>query len=139
MTADPMDIFDHLVSAHGLSRVHAAGIVGNMAQESGFKTTVLGFDKTGSYGLCQWLGPRKAALMKFAKLHDADPADWRIQTDFVMHELKTVEALAFRRLLSAKTARDAALAFSRYYERPAVKYAHNEKRIAAAEKIFREA
>ncbi len=56
--------YNFFVEEKGYSPEIAAGIVGNLMQEShsNLNTQALGFDGTGSYGVAQWLGPRKEKL-----------------------------------------------------------------------------
>lgn len=49
-----------------LTPVQAAGIMGNMQQESGFSPTAEN-KKSGAYGIIQWLGSRRTALEDRAK------------------------------------------------------------------------
>lgn len=117
----------------GWSHEQACGIMGNIRQESDWHTQILGFDKTGSYGLCQWLGPRKQALFQFAG-HRALPVHAvATQIEFLCQELRGTEKAAGLRLRNCNTVKSSALAFSRWFERPAARYAHNDKRIAYAE------
>ncbi|MEN6293782.1 MAG: phage tail tip lysozyme, partial [Methanobacterium sp.] len=122
----------------GLTPAQASGIVGNLVQESGLQldTQVEGFDKTGSYGIAQWLGNRKTNLIKFAEKAGKTHSDFSTQLDFVWHELNTTEKKAFNKLQTAKSPEEAALAISKYYERPSEKYAHNEKRINYANQFY---
>jgi hypothetical protein len=118
----------NIICSAGYSAEQACGILGNIQQESNFSTDVLGFDRTGSYGLCQWLGPRKQQLMNYAKKNAVSPDRPTIQAKFIVQELRTTESRANAELLRAKTPEEAAVAFSKWYERPADKYAHNDKR-----------
>lgn len=135
--ASPRVVYNRLRS-NGLTHNQACGVLGNIQQESNFETAVLGFDKTGSYGLCQWLGSRKAHLIRYAAQHDSNPANQLLQTDFIAEEFRTTETRARDKLKATTTVREAALAFSKYYERPSKRYAHNEKRVAYAERFARE-
>lgn len=122
----------------GLTPAQASGLVGNLAQESGLalNTRVEGFDKTGSYGIAQWLGNRKENLVKFATKQDKSHSDFNTQLDFVWHELNTSENKAFNKLKESKTPEQAAQAISKYYERPHKDYAHNEKRVKYANQFY---
>lgn len=133
MKADPKAVYQRL-RAKGLTHAQACGILGNMQQESSLDTAILGFDKTGSIGLCQWLGPRKAGLIAYAKRTNRQPTDWTAQVDWIFVEFNTTEARAFSKLLLARTPKEAAIAFSTYYERPAAKYANNVNRVGWAER-----
>lgn len=136
MKADARAIYSRL-RAGGMAHHHACGIIGNLMQESGLKTDVLGFDGTGSIGLAQWLGPRKRALIEYARRTKRVETDWTAQVDFILLELKSSEIAAARKLLATKTIEEAALAFSKYYERPHKNYAHNDKRVRYAETFSR--
>lgn len=138
MTANPRDVYDRLTKKHMLSPIIACAILGNIQQESNFKTTTEGFDGTGSTGLCQWLGARLAYLKKCALNYKTDWRDWETQVDFIKAELLTTEILAWRKLRIARTVEEATLAFSKYYERPSSKYAHNDKRVAYAKSFYSE-
>lgn len=131
MIANPRQIYDRIRAA-GYSHAQACGILGNMEQESGFRVSVEGFDGTGSYGLCQWLGSRKAGLRAFAKERGKPMSDPLVQVDWMLKELNTTERLAAGKLRACSTHASAALAFSRYYERPHKDYAHNDKRMKYA-------
>ncbi len=137
MKADPRAVYNRLVAA-GLTHVQACGVLGNIQQESGFNTDVLGFDGTGSVGLCQWLGPRKRQLQEFARRRGEPYTDWEVQTDFIMRELRTTEKVAMAKLQATTSAASAALVFSRFYERPHQNYAHNDKRMAYAARFANE-
>lgn len=136
MRADPKLVYQRLLQK-GLTPQQACGVLGNMQQESNFQTHALGFDGTGSLGLCQWLGPRKAGLIAFAKRTGREATDWTAQVDWIFVEFNTTESRAFNKLLLTRTPTDAALAFSRYYERPHRDYAHNPNRVLWAERFFR--
>lgn len=108
--------------ARGISPVMAAGIIGNLVQESSLNTSALnpgdGSDGSDSIGLGQWNGPRARALKAFAAERGASPDDFSTQLDFVLHELETTEGAAYERLKAARTV-DEATAAMIGYERPA--------------------
>jgi hypothetical protein len=136
MKADPKLVYQRLLTK-GLTPAQACGVLGNMQQESNFQTQVLGFDGTGSVGLCQWLGPRKAGLAAFAKRTGRALTDWTAQVDWIFVEFNQGEHRAYHKLLLAKTPSEAAVEFSRHFERPAAKYANNQNRMAWAERFYR--
>ena len=131
MKSNPRFIYNRLRS-RGLTHAQACGVLGNIQQESGFETDVLGFDHTGSYGLCQWLGPRKRALEAFSKRTESSMANPLTQIDFIFHEFDTTEKRAGLKLRECDTPGGAALCFSKYYERPHKDYAHNDQRCTYA-------
>lgn len=102
----------------GYSAEAAAGIVGNMAQESNFNSSVVG-DKGTSFGEYQHRGPRWQALRQYAQTQGKDPSDWRVQADFADHEMRTSHPKAFAALQRARTPQEAADAFALHFERPA--------------------
>lgn len=114
---------------------HVAGIMGNISQESSFKTGASG-DSGRSFGLAQWLGDRKKALYDFAQGQGKKPNDPTVQADFIAQEMTTTEQKALRELLKTKTPEDAALAVSKHYERPKLRYANNDYRVSEARRFY---
>jgi len=114
---DPQDLYDGL-RQRGVPHAHAMGILANMQAESGFDAGIQerGAKRgRGGYGLCQWTGPRRRALERFAARHKAEVSDWRLQLDYLMTEPDTARYLA-RRLPTGDGATEW---FCRYWERPA--------------------
>lgn len=129
--------YDFFVNEKGYSPKIALGIIGNLMQESRttLDTTALGFDGTGSFGVAQWLGPRKK------KLKEVRPDDWNTltgQLEFIDWELNNTEKRAASKLKEVNSVEDAALVFSKYYERPHKDFAHNDKRIRYAKTLGEE-
>lgn len=91
------DVYNRL-RQNGFTDSEAAGITGNIAQESMFDTEALSKDGYNSRGLVQWTGDRKAHLEQFAREHGLDPKDWRTQVDFISEEMNTTERAAFEAL-----------------------------------------
>ena len=91
MTVDPKDIYEYLV-AKDVPKNHALGILANMKAESGFdagvqeKHPIAG---RGGYGLCQWTGPRRRALERFAANAHRNLWDWEMQCDYLLSEPDT--------------------------------------------------
>jgi hypothetical protein len=130
--------YNFFVEEKGYSPEIAAGIVGNLMQEShsNLNTQALGFDGTGSYGVAQWLGPRKE---KLKQVRPNDYSTLRGQLEFIDWELNNTEKRASRKLNKAKTAEEAALIFSKHYERPHRDYAANNKRVSYANNLLKNA
>ena len=105
----------------GYTPHQAAGIVGNLIQESNLNTGALnpgdGADGSNSVGIGQWNGPRAQALHAFAQQNGADPSDFNTQLAFVEHELNGSEKGVGERLRAAQNPIEAAAAFVGY-ERP---------------------
>jgi hypothetical protein len=132
------------LKARGLTDVQAAGVIGNLMQESslnpGARNAGDGNDGSDSVGIGQWNGDRAKALKSFAAAAGASPDDVGTQLDFLVHELKTSEGGAYQRLLAATNV-DEATAAMISFERPQGWSADNPRgghgwsnRLAAASK-----
>lgn len=99
----------------------AAGLVGNLMQESGpgLNTRAVG-DNGNAFGMGQWNGPRRIAYLRFAEERGADPGDLDTQIAWLHHELTGPEATAAARIMQADTAREAAAIASQEFWRPGI-------------------
>lgn len=111
---------------NGFSDVAAAALVGVLSWESGGGLEGInpngrnpgdGTDGTDSIGAAQWNSTRAEALKAFARSKGKPWNDLGVQLEFVVHELKTTEPEAYRRLMAARTIEDAVEA-TNWYERP---------------------
>lgn len=111
----------YLMKAYGLADHRAAGIVGNLIQESSLSTSAVnpgdGSDGSNSIGIGQWNGSRARALHAFAATKGKPVDDFYTQLDFVMHELGTSESAAGQALARARNVDEATAAFIGF-ERP---------------------
>lgn len=107
----------------GLTPEQAAGIVGNGGAESGLKAIQEKSPSSGrgGYGYFQWTGPRRTAFEKWAKAQGFALDSYAANYGFLLHELKTTEKDALRRLRLTTTAKAAAETFEDAYERAGVK------------------
>jgi|GEM_PF-363277 len=103
----------------GFTREQTAGIMGNLQQEHGFKTT--------GDGLAQWIGSRKARLMS-----RVDPLNINTQLDFMMEELNTGYRPTQNSIRASTTVKQSVIAFQDGYERCGtcmedrrIQFAHN--------------
>jgi Phage tail lysozyme len=97
----------------GLTQNQAAGIVGNLKQESGLNPS----EPDGF--LAQWLGARLAALNSFAAGKNTTASgNAEVQFEFIWHELTTTEKSTLAALKKTTTPAAAATVFSQKYERP---------------------
>jgi hypothetical protein len=110
-------LFDYFLE-QGLTAAQAAGVLGNMQTESGFRTDAYNPGE-GAIGLCQWEGGRRTALENFAARQGRPVTDWRVQAAFVMHELMGSENGAFVSLRQCRTPGEAARVFQSQFERSA--------------------
>jgi hypothetical protein len=115
-TISSNEAIDYLVKK-GMSPAQAAGVVGNLLQES--KLNSGAYNKSeGAYGFAQWRGSRLTDLQNFAASRGKSIDDANTQLDFIMHELNGKEKKAGQMLLASNTAEEAAYNFGKYYERP---------------------
>ena len=109
----------------------AAALVGNLIQESGpsLNTTAVG-DGGAAFGMGQWNGPRKDALMAWAQQSGRDPNDVATQTDYLWHELQGPERGAFDAIMAAPDLQTATRIASEKYWRPGDPRMENRLRYA---------
>lgn len=131
------DVYNRL-RQNGFTDSEAAGITGNIAQESMFDTEALSKDGYNSHGLVQWTGDRKAHLERFAKENGLDPTDWRTQVDFISEEMNTTERAAFEALRKNPniTPEEAAHIVREQYERPDPAVANDAYRQQIAREVY---
>lgn len=131
------DVYNRL-RQNGFTDSEAAGITGNIAQESMFDTEALSRDGYNSHGLVQWTGDRKAHLERFAKENGLDPKDWRTQVDFISEEMNTTERSAFEALRKNPniTPEEAARIVREQYERPDPAVANDAYRQQIAREVY---
>lgn len=134
LSGNEQRIMDYFMGK-GLTRAQAAGIVGNIHQESGGDPNRRQMGGGPGYGLAQWEGSRKRDLAQFAREQGRPISDLRTQLDFMYKELTSTESRAFRALETATTSAQAADIFQRQYERAARPNTNN--RIAHANRVFR--
>lgn len=102
----------------GWTRNQAAGIVGNLQEESGvnLNTKAVG-DRGASEGIAQWRGSRQQDFQNFAN-KPIKQASLTEQLDFVNYELtQGKETAAGARIRATTTAAEAAAVTDQYYER----------------------
>lgn len=116
----------------------AAGLVGNLMQESGWdiNTGAVG-DNGAAFGSAQWNGPRKRAFKQWAAQNGFPETGLGTQIAYLDHEMKTSERGAYDALMGAGTAQEAALTGSRKFWRPGMP--HNKKRMKYAQAVLTDA
>ncbi|MGO1160836.1 phage tail tip lysozyme [Brucella sp. C7-11G] len=111
--------YRYYIDKHKLAPHMAAGIVGNLMQESTFNTGARnpgdGRDGSDSIGIGQWNGDRAKALRRYAgdNLNNLDT-----QLDFVVHEMREGPERGVWNKLQASRNVDEATAAMISYERP---------------------
>ena len=131
----------HLLSA-GYTRLQVAAIMGNIDAESGFRPDALN-PSSGAFGLCQWLGGRKAGLIQLAEATGRSPRDVSAQLDWLVRELAGPAWLTAsdKAAFDGLTGSDVAAAtefFCRKFERPSEGELARSlaPRVATARRIF---
>lgn len=120
----------------GLSVDQAAGVVGNLAHESGgFETlqeiSPLIEGSRGGYGYAQWTGPRRRQFEAWASDRGLDPSSYDANYGFLLHELtQTPEGRVMNALRGADSYRDAATVFSNQFLRPGIPHMSNRLSLA---------
>jgi hypothetical protein len=147
--------FNYFVSA-GWTSAQSAGIVGNLVAESNLIPVAKGdiglhAPTDVSIGIAQWYNggnsKRPRNLYEFAAKRGKAWYDFRIQLEFVNHELNTSEKSAGKALRAATTPTKAALVIHRKYERPKLTGAlspidgkpsrlHEQKRVNVANEVY---
>lgn len=123
----------------GLTDAEAAGMTGNIAQESDFNTGAVSGDGYGTKGLIQWDGDRYARFEKWCEDNGRDPSDWRAQVDYSVEEMKTTEPDALRRMRERGddlTPEEAARIIREDYERPDPDQANDARRMDVARRVY---
>lgn len=123
----------------GLTDAEAAGMTGNIAQESDFNTGAVSGDGYGTKGLIQWDGDRYARFEKWCEDNGRDPSDWRSQVDYSVEEMKTTEPDALRRMRERGddlTPEEAAQIIREDYERPDPAQANDARRMDVARRVY---
>ncbi|MFN8657306.1 MAG: phage tail tip lysozyme [Candidatus Obscuribacterales bacterium] len=138
-TVQAKQLYDYLLTASKeqgvpLNEAQVSGILGNLQTESSFNTKAYNKGE-GAIGLAQWEGGRRTNLERFAADAGKPVTDWKVQADFLLHELKGSESNAYSKIASAQTPSDAAYAFDKYFERSSG--AARGQRMANAENIHR--
>lgn len=119
-------IYNYMV-AKGLSGAQAAGILGNLQQESNFNPAIIQGGQIADanytpvngvgFGLAQWtFTPRQQPLVDLAKSTNRKVIDITVQLDYLWKELNTTHAHSLTSLKAASTPEDAAYFFHRDFE-----------------------
>lgn len=130
--------YDYFIKK-GLTPQQAAGIIGNLMQESGTPINPTARQRGGpGMGIAQWSrGERWSQLVRYAAKSKRNPNSLVVQLDFIWLELNTTEKRAMKSLRSSRTVPAATLNFSRHFERCAPRWCHNDRRTSNAHQVLR--
>lgn len=119
----------------GLSAHAAAGIVGNLIQESNLNTRAIG-DKGKAIGIAQWHPDRQKGLKELAKQKGTDIYDLNTQLEYIWQELNSSHKSALNGLLSSRNLDEATIAFMNKFEKPNAQYANLKARIGYGSQLL---
>ncbi|MGE9943427.1 phage tail tip lysozyme [Phascolarctobacterium succinatutens] len=123
----------------GFTASAAAGVVGNLIQESGLRTDAIG-DNGTSGGLAQWHNERWEALKRFAAARGKDWTDLDTQIEFLAEEMRTSYADTYAKMQSAELPEIAGQIMTDEYEKPdsaSANYAQRQANARAAYEAMR--
>lgn len=118
----------------GFTASAAAGVVGNLVQESGLRTDSIG-DNGTSGGLAQWHNERWEALKRFAAARGKDWTDLDTQIEFLAEEMRTSYAETYAKMQHAELPEIAGQIMTDEYEKPdsaSANYAQRQANARAA-------
>lgn len=102
----------------GLSPAQAAGIVGNLMQESGCNPEISQIGGGPGRGIAQWsVGERWRGVEAQARAEGKSTGDLGVQLDYLWKEMNSTEKGSLSAVKGASSAADAAVAFERSFER----------------------
>lgn len=119
----------------GFTASAAAGVVGNLVQESGLRTDAIG-DNGTSGGLAQWHNERLDALKRFAAARGKKWTDLDTQIEFLAEEMRTSYADTYAKMQSAELPEIAGQIMTDEYEIPDPASANYGQRIANARAAY---
>ena len=116
-------VWQVLTTKYGFTEPAAAGVLGNMMQESTMNPDA--DNGEGAYGLCQWTEGRQQRLRSLAASAGVAPSNVDLQLDFMVTELKerpeeivnTGSSNSYEGLMKQTTPEDAARYFHEEFER----------------------
>ena len=129
-------VWDYLLDA-GYSKVQAAGIIGNMWQESGVNPSRHESNGIG-FGLVQWSFGRRQQLESYASSKGKSASDIYVQLEFLVKELregKQLRGTYAEQFANPYSVDQATEAFCWGFERPHKDYANFSKRLKYANSI----
>jgi hypothetical protein len=117
----------------GLQAHQAAGVVGNLLQESGPGLNPWGpsGDNGSAWGTAQWRNERLSGLANFSRANGTDPRTREAQQAWMRQELDTTHAPAYAALQQARSPEEAATAFNHLYEVSADRSGQRERNARA--------
>jgi hypothetical protein len=136
-------VITDLMRELGVTAAQAAGIVGNLAAESGLLAIQEGHPLAGrgGFGWAQWTGPRRVAFEAWCIAHNLNKESYEANFGYLVQELKKPpHDRSLRQLKRTSTAKAAAETFGYWFERFAgyqnLGSANYKKRVQFAERAL---
>ena len=130
-------VYNYLVNQLHYNSAAAAGICANIQCESGYRPTA----GSRAYGLCQWMGGRRSAMVSYCRSHGYSSSSAKGQLRYLDYELRTHYRSLYRSLKRVSNNRNGAYKagqmFCYHFERPANKASVSRKRAAIARGLYR--
>lgn len=103
-------VFEYLTDTMRLNTAAACGAMANLERESNFSPNAEYQEKDGSisYGLCQWNGSRRTALVNYCSSHGYDYTTLYGQLHYMQYELETSESSAYSSFRNVENTADGA-------------------------------
>lgn len=115
-------IFEYLTRHLGFNSASASGILANIGEESSFDPNKNESVSGAGYGLCQWTGSRRTALINWCGNNGYDYTSIDGQLNYLNHELKNNYSSVYNTLISVPNTADgaynAAYAWCMDFEKP---------------------
>lgn len=132
----PEKLMNDLQADLDLTKAQAAGIVGNLARETGNFRYIVELNPVvkgsrGGIGYVQWTGPRHDALLAWAE-EGADFSDYEVNYGYMLYELQGEFNRALTKLRQTETVAEATVAIMENYLMPHRDYLHLDERISYA-------
>lgn len=136
------EAYNYYVNEKSLAPHVAAGIVGNLYQESGVQPDSRQHGGGPGRGVAQWTAgkgkkDRWDHFITWSKKKERDPYDLYAQLDYVLEE-PGEGSKALKALMKTRTPEEASYIFGKTYERPSEKYAAWNVRASIARKLYDE-
>lgn len=118
-------IMNLLMHDFGLTAIQSAGIVGNLAHESGgfaLYQELAPLAGRGGAGWAQWTGPRRRAFENWTAARGLDLRSFDANYGFLKYELESSHKNAVARVRKTSSIEAAMVAFEATYERAGIKH-----------------
>ena len=132
-----ISIWKYLTGDLHMNREGAAGVMGNLMRESGFRTSAMG-DNNTSMGIAQWHNERMTNMKNYAASVGKAPTDLDAQLGYLKQELTTGYKDVYDSVKSAPSVEYSVDKWVRGFERPANMDQEVLERLPYANTVFKD-